>query len=391
MTDSTPAPAFASLSPPVWRASTIVFASLDAFVARRARQPHGFSYGVTGTPTTRALESRIAAMEGGRHCIVTPSGQSALVAALMGFMRRGDHLLVSAACYGALKAFAELWLAGLGVEVEYFHPAIGDEMEGLLRPNTRMICLEAPGSITMEMHDTRAIARVARRQGVITMMDNTWAGPLGFRPLAHGVDLSIEAATKYMGGHSDLLMGSISMNDDAHYERLRETQSVLGHYVSPDDCFLVMRGLETMQLRQEAQSASALQIASWLEQQAQVRNVLYPPLASDPGHDLWKRDFATSGCLFSIVLTPAPESAFRSFFDTLRRFAIGASWGGVHSLAAFYPAELQADRPFPRTDQPIVRLSIGLESADVLMADLECALRAYADAAGHSAQEGAHA
>ena len=364
---------------------------LDDFVARRARQPHGFSYGVTGTPTTRALESKIAAMEGGQHCIVTPSGQAALVAALMAFVRRGDHLLVSAACYGALKFFAEVWLAGLGVDVEYFHPAIGDDIEGLFQPRTRMICLEAPGSVTMEMHDTAAIARVARRHGVTTMMDNTWAGPLGFRPLAHGVDLSIEAATKYMGGHSDLLMGSISMNKEEHYERLRETQSALGHYVSPDDCFLVMRGLETMQLRQEAQSAAALRIARWLERQPEVQEMLYPPLPSDPGHALWQRDFTTSGCLFSMVLAPAPESAFRAFFGTLRRFAIGASWGGVHSLAAFYPAALQANRPFPRTDQPIVRLSIGLEGAELLMADLEGALRAYATAAGRSAQECTHA
>ncbi len=170
--------------------------------------------------------------------------------------------------------------------MEYFHPAIGDDIEELFQPRTRMICLEAPASVTMEMHDTAAIARVARRHGVTTMMDNTWAGPLGFRPLAHGVDLSIEAATKYMGGHSDLLMGSISMNEEEHYERLRETQSALGHYVSPDDCFLVMRGLETMQLRQEAQSAAALRIARWLERQPEVQEMLYPPLPSDPGHAL---------------------------------------------------------------------------------------------------------
>ena len=381
MADTVPPLAFASLSPPVWRASTIVFDSLDDFVARRERQPDGFSYGVTGTPTTRALERRIAALEGAEHCIVMPSGQAALVASLMAFLRRGDHLLVSAACYGALKAFADHWLVVLGVAVEYFDPTIGVDIEALLRPQTRMICLEAPGSVTMEMHDTAAIARVARRHGVTTMMDNTWAGPLGFRPLAHGVDLSIEAATKYMGGHSDLLMGSISMNEDAHYARLRETQSVLGHYVSPDDCFLVLRGLETMQLRQEAQSAAALRIAQWLEGRPEVREMLYPPLASDRGHALWQRDFATSGCLFSMVLAPAPESAFRALFGALERFSIGASWGGVHSLAAYYPAALQASRPFPRTDQPIVRLSVGLEGADALMAELDRALHAYAAAA----------
>jgi len=382
MSDAPSTLQFASLSPPVWRASTVVFDSLDDFVARRSRQPDGFSYGVTGTPTTRALESRIAELEEARRCIVLPSGQAALVAVLLTFVRRGDHLLVSAACYGALKAFADGWLAGLGVAVEYFDPAIGGEIESLFRPQTQLVCLEAPGSITMEVHDTDAITRAARSQGVTTMMDNTWAGPLGFKPLAHGVDLSVEAATKYMGGHSDLLMGSISMNDAVHYERLRETQSALGYYVSPDDCFLVMRGLETMRLRQEAQSASALRIAQWLAQREEVMEMLYPPLPTDRGHALWKRDFTTSGCLFSMVLQPAPHAAYSAFFDALETFSIGASWGGVHSLAAYYPAAQQASRPFPRTDQPIVRLSIGLECTEILMADLERALCAYARVAG---------
>jgi len=375
--DIQPSKAFDSLSPPVWRASTIVFNSLDDFVARRARQPDGFSYGVTGTPTTRTLERRIAELEGGRRCVVLPSGQAALAASLLTFLRRGDHLLVSAACYGALKALADGWLAGFGVTVEYFDPAIGGEIEDLFRTETQMIYLEAPGSITMEMHDTAAIAQAARRHGVTTMMDNTWAGPLGFRPLAHGIDLSIEAATKYMGGHSDLLMGSISTNDAVHHERLRETQSVLGYYVSPEDCFLVMRGLETMRLRQEAQSSAALSIARWLEKQSDVQEMLYPPLPADRGHELWKRDYKTSGCVFSMVLRPAPEAAYRAFFDALARFAIGASWGGVHSLAAYYPAVLQAARPFARTDQPLVRLSIGLEGVETLIPDLERALSAY--------------
>lgn len=382
MSDAFASSKFSSLSPPVWRASTVVFDSLEDFVTRRGRQPDGFSYGVTGTPTTRSLECRIAELEEARRCIVLPSGQAALVAALLTFVRRSDHLLVSAACYGALKIFADGWLTGLGVAVEYFDPTIGGEIESLFRPQTRLICLEAPGSVTMEMHDTAAITHAARSQGVTTMMDNTWAGPLGFKPLAHGVDLSIEAATKYMGGHSDLLMGSISTNDAVHYERLRETQSALGYYVSPDDCFLVMRGLETMRLRQQAQSASALRIAQWLAQRKEVLEMLYPPLSTDRGHALWKRDFSTSGCLFSMILQPAPQEAYRAFFDALETFSIGASWGGVHSLAAYYPAAQQTSRPFPRTDQPIVRLSIGLEDADMLIADLGRALCAYARVAG---------
>lgn len=368
---------FASLSPAVQRASTVVFDSLDAFVNRKHRQPDGFSYGVTGTPTARLLEDRIAALEGGRHCVITPSGAAALMTVVMGFVRGGDHLLLSAACYGALKTFGEKWLAHMGVDVELYDPSIGAGIEALIRPATRMICIEAPGTVTMEMADVPAIAVAARRHGVLTMMDNTWASPLGFQPLAHGVDFSVEAATKFFGGHSDVLMGSISMNDAGHYAVLRETQSILGQQVSPDDCFLVLRGLETLALRLRAQSDATLRVAEWLQAQPQVERLLYPPLPSDPGHALWQRDFRTNGCLFSMVLAPAPEAAFNGFFDSLRHFAIGASWGGVHSLAAYYPAGLQAGRAFPATDRPIVRLSIGLEDVDTLKDDLRTALAAY--------------
>ncbi|AUZ20225.1 cystathionine beta-lyase [Achromobacter xylosoxidans] len=368
---------FASLSPAVQRASTVVFDSLDAFVNRKHRQPDGFSYGVTGTPTARLLEDRIAALEGGRHCVITPSGAAALMTVVMGFVRGGDHLLLSAACYGALKTFGEKWLAHMGVDVELYDPSIGAGIEALIRPATRMICIEAPGTVTMEMADVPAIAAAARRHGVLTMMDNTWASPLGFQPLAHGVDFSVEAATKFFGGHSDVLMGSISMNDAGHYAVLRETQSILGQQVSPDDCFLVLRGLETLALRLRAQSDATLRVAEWLQAQPQVERLLYPPLPSDPGHGLWQRDFRTNGCLFSMVLAPAPEAAFNGFFDSLRHFAIGASWGGVHSLAAYYPAGLQAGRAFPATDRPIVRLSIGLEEVDTLKDDLRGALAAY--------------
>lgn len=372
--------AFASLSPSVQRASTVVFDSLADFINRKQRQPDGFSYGVTGTPTARLLEDRIAELEGGRHCIITPSGAAALMTVVMGFVRGGDHLLMSAASYSALKSFGEKWLARMGVDVELYDPSIGAGIEALIRPATRMICIEAPGTVTMEMADVPAIAAAARRHGVLTMMDNTWASPLGFQPLAHGVDFSVEAATKFFSGHSDVLMGSISMNDAGHYDVLRETQFTLGQTVSPDDCFLVLRGLETLSLRVRAQSDATLAIAQWLQAQPQVERMLYPALESDPGHALWKRDFTTNGCLFSMVLTPAPEAAFHAFFDTLRHFAIGASWGGVHSLAAFYPAALQAERAYPATDRAVLRLSVGLEGVDVLKDDLRAALAAYQQA-----------
>jgi cystathionine beta-lyase len=370
-------PPFRSLSPAVMRASTVVFDSLAEFTRRKERQPDGYSYGITGTPTARELEHRIAELEGGAHCVVTPSGQSALMTTVMGFVRGGDHLLVSAACYGALKTFAEKWLAHFNVEVEMYPPAIGAEISQYIKPNTRMICLESPGTVTMEMPDIPAIVEVAKRHGVLTMMDNTWASPLAFKPLEHGVDFSIEAATKFFGGHSDLLMGCISMNDADYYTTVRETQSILGQQTSPDDCFLVMRGLETLKVRFAAQSASTLQIARELERHPEVSKVLFPALQSDTGHAIWKRDFSSSGCLFSLILQPGPEAAFTAFFDALQHFAIGASWGGVHSLAAFYPAPLQAERAFPLTDQPIVRLSIGLEGPAMLLADLIAGLDAF--------------
>ena len=372
-----PGRAYASLSPAVWRGSTVVFDSLDDFVARRHRQPDGFSYGVTGTPTARLLEDRIAALEHGRHCVIAPSGAAALMTVVMGYVRAGDHLLLSAASYGSLVALAEKWLAGMGVEIEYYAPTIGADIEALIRPNTRMICLESPGTVTMEMADVPAIAAVARRRGVLTMMDNTWASPLGFRPLDHGVDFSVEAVTKFFSGHSDVLMGSISMNDPDHYAVLRDAQSTFGQQVSPDDCFLVLRGLETYALRLAAQGESTLRLAGWLAAQPLVERVWYPPLPADPGHALWQRDHRAKGCLFSLQLAAAGESAYRAFFDALEHFAIGASWGGVHSLAAFYPAELQAGRRFAATDQPLVRLSIGLEDTGLLQADLERALDAY--------------
>jgi len=371
---------FASLSPAVWRGSTVVFDTFEDFVGRKSRQPDGYSYGITGTPTARGLEHRIAQLEGAKHCVVTPSGASALITAVMGFVRAGDHILISDSCYGALKIFARDWLANLGVEVEFYPPTIDAGIERLIKPNTKMICLEAPGTITMEMQDIDAIAAVAKRFGVMTMMDNTWASPLFFRPLEHGIDLSVEAVTKVFGGHSDLLMGSISMLDNAYYECLRETQSILGQAVSPEDCFLVMRGMDTLQVRMNEQSRNTLKIAQWLETHPMVREVMFPALESNAGFALWKEQFKGNGCLFSFILEPAEEAAFGAFFNALKHLPIGASWGGTHSLIAYYPASQQQSREFSPTDQPIVRISIGLEDPELLISDLKNALDCYEQA-----------
>lgn len=368
---------FKSLSPGVFRASTIVFDSYEDFVARKSRQPDGYSYGLTGTPTNRELESRIAALEGARHCVITSSGQAALVAAVLPFVRAGDHLLISDASYGGLKAFAHEWLARLGVEIGVYPADAGEEIGAYVKPATRMICIESPGTISMEMPDVRSIVAVAKRHGILTMMDNTWASPLAFRPLEHGVDMCVEAATKFFGGHSDLLMGAVSTNDFALYERLREAQATVGLAVSADDCFLALRGLETFRLRFELQSANTLQIARWLERHPIVERVLFAPLESHPGHAIWKRDFTGSGCLLSFVLKPCPEEGMAALFNSLRIFSIGASWGGTRSLIAFYPASLQLAREFVPTDQPIIRISIGLEDVGQLIGDLQQGLAQY--------------
>lgn len=372
---------YASLSPPVWRGSTVVFDSFEDFVDRKRRQPDGYSYGTTGTPTARQLESKIAQLEGAQHCLVMPSGAAALITTVLAFVRGGDHLLIADSCYGSLKAFAELWLQRMGVDVEFYPPTLDDGIESLIRSNTRMICLEAPGTVTMEMQDIDAITRIARRHGVLTMMDNTWASPLFCKALDHGVDFVIQAVTKYLGGHSDLLMGSVSLNDREHYATLRETQSVFGQATSPEDCFLVERGLQTYPLRLREQSRKALSVARWLETQPMVEQVLFPALESDPGHRIWREQFQGCGCLLSVILTPTEqEAAFAAFFNTLQLFPIGASWGGTRSLIAYYPAELQRARRYSPTDQPVVRISVGLEDEALLTQDLEQALKAYAAA-----------
>ncbi len=373
---------FASLSPAVWRASTVVFDNFEDFTNRKARQPDGYSYGITGTPTTRELERRIAVLENAKHCVVLPSGQSALMTAVMAFVRGGDHILVSDSCYGALKTFTRNWLSKMAVEVEFYPPTIDGDIEKLIRPNTRMICLESPGTVTMEVQNITAIVSVAKKYGVKTMMDNTWASPMYYRPLDNGVDLSIEAATKMFGGHSDLLMGTISLNDTNDYAILRETQSILGQNTSPEDCFLVLRGLETFALRLEHQSASTRQVATWLSEQPQIDSVLFPVLEKDPGHAVWKSQFTGNGCLFSFIFKPANDRAIAAFFNALQHFPIGASWGGTHSLIAYYPASQQQARAFTPTQEAIIRLSIGLEDPNLLIADLQQALDAWQQAAG---------
>lgn len=372
---------FSSLIPAVMRASTVKFHSLDDFVARGNRLPDGFSYGTTGTPTHRRLEQRIAHLDKGAHCVVVPSGQAAIALVMMALLKAGDHLLISDSAYGPAQTFALERMAALGVSVERYDPRIGGEGMGqLIRPNTRLLWMESPGSITMEVQDVSALVAQAQKHGVFTAIDNTWGSPLYFQPLSLGVDLCLHACTKYMGGHSDLLMGSISTSDTDLYRKLRHLQSYMGLASGADDCFLVERGLETLALRLSHQSAVALEIARWLEGHEQVEKVLHPALASSRSHTLWSKYFSGSGGVFSLALQQAPYCAYQALFSDLQTFSIGASWGSVHSLLAFYPAEIQDQRAFPEVQQPLIRLSVGLEGIDAIRTDLTCALERFAKA-----------
>ncbi|AEC20338.1 cystathionine beta-lyase [Pusillimonas sp. T7-7] len=379
---------FSSLSPAVWRASTITFSSLDEFVARKSRLPDGYTYGTTGTPTHRELEARIAALDKASHCVVLPSGQAAISLVMLTMLKAGDHLLITDSAYGPAHDFAT-HLTHMGVEVERYDPCIGSGIADLIRSNTQLIWLESPGTVTMEVQDVPAIVSQARSHGIRTAIDNSWASSLYFSPLSLGVDLCIQACSKHMGGHSDLLMGSVSTNDIALHTALRALQATMGQAVSAEDCFLVQRGLDTMTLRLEAQSVKALRLAEHLQRHPMVREVLHPALSTFKTHSLWQDQFSGSGSLFSLVLQDAPLDAFRAMFGSFRHIAIGASYGGLHSLAAFYHAQQQTSRLFPSIQAPIIRLAIGLEDYSVLATELNQSLETFESVCIDSAKSGA--
>jgi cystathionine beta-lyase len=375
---SEPSGEFATLAAPVWRASTVVFDSLDAFIDRKNRLPDGYTYGTSGTPTHRLLEAEIARLDGGAHCVLAPSGQAAICLTLLTLLRAGDHLLISDASYGPAKSFALGHLAAMGIAVELYPPrATAEELAQRIRPNTVLIWLESPGTVTMEVQDVAGIAALARKRGVFTAIDNTWASPLGLSPLALSVDLCIHACTKYMSGHSDVLMGSISTCNADLYARVRKMQALMAMAPSADDCYLILRGLQTMALRWQAQGEAALIVARYLESRPQVQRVLFPALPSSPDHALWQQQYRGAGCVLSLQLHGATLDACRALFAHFKLFAIGASWGGVHSLAAFYPDEELAARTYCDVQGCVIRLSIGLEPVPALLAELDRALDAY--------------
>ncbi len=362
---------YGAVNPPVVRASTIVFETLEDLQRARdhRQQPGNYVYGRLGTITTASLEQLMTDLEGAADSFLVSSGLAAITAALMAVVKTGDHLLVVDCAYLPTRKFTQGVLADFGVEVEFIPSACGAEIAERFRDNTRAIYLESPGSLTFEMQDLRAIAEVARERGIYTVMDNTWASPLGCRPLSLGIDISLHAGTKHIVGHSDAMLGIICCNEETR-PLVASMVRALGHACGSEEAYLGQRGARTLSVRLERSSQSALRICQWLQQRPEVARVFYPPLPDDPGHALWKRDFTGACGLFSIELAEPPnQQALAAMVDGYQLFSIGASWGGYESL-------VRVEVPV-RTAQtwegnaPIIRYNIGLEDCDDLLADLE--------------------
>lgn len=361
---------YASLSVPTHRASTIVFKTPEEYASRTERGPDGYSYGLHGTPTTRALQARLTALEEGERTALLPSGQAAIAAILLTLTNPGDRILIPDTVYPPVRGFAENFLKPRGVGYTIYDPERGGDIADMIDACTKLVWVESPGSTTMELQDVAAISRAAHARGALVGCDNTWATPLLFKPLSHGADFSMEAITKYIGGHSDLLMGSVSVRDVQLFYRLKATMRMLGLGVSPDDCFLALRGLETMGVRLAHAGRVALDFARRLEESPAVDRVLHPALESFPGHRLFKRDFAGSSGVFSVVLKPGVQHALNTALSGMKVFSIGASWGGTHSLLV--PMEIAKDRTLSHWDAhtTVLRISIGMEDPQDLLNDL---------------------
>jgi cystathionine beta-lyase len=364
------------VNPPVQHASTVLYPTAADYRVRHAR----YVYGRRGTPTSEALEAALRELEGSACAGVAllPSGLAAVSTTLFALLNAGDHVLMTDSVYQPTRKFCDSVLKRYGVATTYYDPMIGSGIAALIESNTRVVFVEAPGSLSFEVQDVPAIAAAAHARGATVVMDNTWATPLYFRALDKGVDLSIQAATKYIGGHSDVMLGTVSANQ-ATWQRLVDIVHALGACVGPDDVYLGLRGLRTMGVRLAQHDRSARKIARWLAQRPEIVRVLHPALDSCPGHAVWQRDFSGASGLFSIVLKPVPEAAVDAFLDELGLFGMGASWGGFESLAIPFDCTSIRTATEWAPGGPALRLHIGLEDPDDLIADLErgfCALAA---------------
>lgn len=365
------------VNPPVYHGSTILAPTTKDLINHTPR----YSYGRRGNPTNDAMEEALKTLDGSAGVVLCPSGLSAVSTALLSCLSAGDHLLMVDTTYQPTRQFCDRVLRRFGIEITYYDPLVGAGIEALIRPNTKAIYLEAPGSQSFEMQDVPAIAEVAHRHGATVLLDNTWATPLFFDAFGHGVDLSIQAGTKYIVGHSDAMFGVVSASRKA-WPALKSFHGDAGQCVAPDDIYLAMRGLRTLGVRLRQHQESAVRVAKWLAKRPEVQRVLHPALESDPGHAIWKRDFKGSSGLFSIVLQPAPIEAVGAFLDELKFFGLGYSWGGYESLAI--PFDCSSYRSATSWDPggPAVRLHIGLEDVADLIADLDAGLARFRAARG---------
>jgi len=364
---------YQSLATPVYRGSTVVFDDQDAVTDDWRQAENGYSYGLYGTPTSLELAARIASIEGAKETFIVPGGQAAIALIYLSYCQAGSHALVPFSAYGPNKTMAEGLMRGLNVEVEPYDPLIGADITALVRSNTSLIWCESPGSVTMEVQDVPAIVEAAHDKSVAVALDNTYSAGIMFDAFTHGVDVSMQALTKYVGGHSDLLLGTVSARDSAAYNKLGPIYQQLGLAVSPDDCSLALRGLQTLAVRLDVLEQSTLKVAKWLADQPLVGRVLHPAMDSCPGHEIWTRDFTGSTSVFSFVFYDHIRAEqVINFINNLEIFRIGMSWGGVNSLAVVYPDLI---RPNCDLAGRIVRLNIGLEVVDDLIADLDQALK----------------
>ncbi|MDP5206924.1 cystathionine beta-lyase [Alishewanella sp. SMS8] len=361
-----------AVNPPIVRASTIVFETMEEL--KNASKNKGNAvpyYGRRGTATHFAFQEAMCELEGGAGCALYPCGAAAISGALLAFLKAGDHLLMVDTAYEPTRGLCEKVLAGLGIETSYYDPLLGAEIKTLIRPNTKVIFLESPGSLTMEVQDIPAICQVAKAHNIITMLDNTWASPILCRPFELGVDISIQAATKYIVGHSDVMLGTASANEQ-HWPQLREHSYLLGYCASPDDVYQASRGLRTLGVRLKQHEKNALEVAKWLAQRPEVETVRHPAFPEHPGHSFFQRDFNGSNGLFSFVLKQGSTAQVQAFIEGMQHFKMGFSWGGYESLITAVP-NVQALRSVTHWPYagPLLRLHIGLEDPEDLLADLE--------------------
>jgi len=363
------------VNPPVYHASTITFPSVAEYEASKKKPFEGVHYGRTGTPTTFALEEAVTALHGGHRTVSMPSGLAAIANAMFALLKKGDHALLADNVYGPTRfRVADPLLSRAGVETTFFDPQKG--IGGLVRPETKVVYLESPGSLTFEMLDVKKIAAQAKEAGATVVMDNTWASPLFFRPIEHGVDVVIEAGTKYIGGHADVMLGTVTVATPELFQTVKWTNNAMGSCAGPDDCYLGLRGLRTLSVRLERHQKNAMTLARWLQKRPEVDRVLYPALPEDPGHALWKRDFDGASGLFGVVLKAKyGKPAVDALLNGMDLFAMGDSWGGYESL--LIPTDPGRIRSATKWSGPgpTLRLHAGLEDPDDLIEDLEKGLK----------------